>query len=223
MKEQLASVKKEFEAQLKRVSDLSQLEELEQTFFGRKAGAFTNLAKQMKDVAVEQKKAIGEMMNEVRTNITKELEEKRADLQREEMKKIVDIESIDVTQPQLPKEEHGHIHPMAQGLKDMTDAALAMGFLVEDGPELESQYFVFDSLNFPPDHPAREGMDTFYVKDHPELCMRAHVSNMQVRLMRKYSKVVQSQCALHILDVCFEMKISMRHTNIHFINLKRWQ
>ncbi|PIR75724.1 MAG: phenylalanine--tRNA ligase subunit alpha [Candidatus Magasanikbacteria bacterium CG_4_9_14_0_2_um_filter_42_11] len=186
MKEQLSSLKKEFEAQLKHVSSLLQLEALEQTIFGRKAGAFTTLAKQMKDVATEQKKAIGEMMNTVRLKIVKELEEKREALQREEMKKIAETESIDVTEPHLPKEAHGHMHPMSQVEIELSELFRSMGFMVLDGPELESDYFNFEALNIPPSHPARDSHDTFFIKDHPEWVMRTHTSPVQVRAMRQY-------------------------------------
>ncbi|OIO20466.1 MAG: phenylalanine--tRNA ligase subunit alpha [Candidatus Magasanikbacteria bacterium CG1_02_41_34] len=186
MKEQLSSLKKEFEAQLKHASSLLQLEELEQTIFGRKMGAFTTLAKQMKDVANDQKKTIGELMNTVRTKIATELEDKRALLQREEMKKIVETESIDVTQPQLPKEEHGHIHPMAQVEMELSELFRSMGFMVLDGPELESDYFNFEALHIPLSHPARDSQDTFFIKDHPEWVMRTHTSPVQVRAMREH-------------------------------------
>ena len=186
MKEQLANVKKEFEAQLKHVSSLLQLEELDQTIFGRKAGAFTTLAKQMKDVAEEQKKTIGEMMNTVRLKIVKELEEKREALQREEMKKIAETESIDVTEPHLPKEAHGHMHPMSQVEIELSELFRSMGFMVLDGPELESDYFNFEALNIPPSHPARDSHDTFFIKDHPEWVMRTHTSPVQIRAMREF-------------------------------------
>ncbi|HCC14199.1 MAG TPA: phenylalanine--tRNA ligase subunit alpha [Candidatus Magasanikbacteria bacterium] len=186
MKEELQHIKKEFEAQLKHVSSLLQLEELEQTIFGRKAGAFTNLAKQMKDVATEQKKAIGEMMNTVRLKIVKELEEKREALQREEMKKIAETESIDVTEPHLPKEAHGHMHPMSQVEIELSELFRSMGFMVLDGPELESDYFNFEALNIPPSHPARDSHDTFFIKDHPEWVMRTHTSPVQIRAMREF-------------------------------------
>ncbi|PIR03113.1 MAG: phenylalanine--tRNA ligase subunit alpha, partial [Candidatus Magasanikbacteria bacterium CG11_big_fil_rev_8_21_14_0_20_43_7] len=188
MKDTLVTLHKEFEKKLTNVSERLHLEELEQEYFGRKSGKFTLLAKEMKDVSKDIKKEIGQLMNDVRTHIVQAIEARREELGREEMSKIAETERIDVTQPQLPKKERGHIHPISQGLKDMTDVALSMGFLVEDGPELESQRYVFDALNFPPDHPAREGMDTFYIKEYPDLCMRAHVSNMQVRLMKKYNE-----------------------------------
>ena len=188
MKDKLSKLQKEFEKGLKNVSELLHLEELEQEYFGRKAGKLTLLGKEMKDVSKDMKKEIGQLMNDVRTSIVGAVDAKRSELQREAMSKIAETERIDVTQPQLPKKERGHIHPMMQGLQDMIDVALSMGFLVEDGPELESQHYVFDALNFAPDHPAREGMDTFYIEGKPELCMRAHVSNMQVRLMKKYNE-----------------------------------
>lgn len=188
MKKQLSQLQKDFEKGLKNVSGLLHLDELEQEFFGRKSGSFTAIAKEMKTLSADMKKEVGQLMNDVRTNVKDAIETKRIELQREAMGKIAEEEAIDVTQPQLPKKERGNIHPMMQGLQDMIDVALSMGFLVEDGPELESQQYVFDALNFSPDHPAREGMDTFYIKDKPELCMRAHVSNMQVRLMKKYNE-----------------------------------
>jgi phenylalanyl-tRNA synthetase alpha chain len=186
MKEQLSKLQKDFEKGLKNVSGMLHLDELEQTYFGRKSGSFTALAKEMKDLSSDMKKEIGKLMNDVRTNVKNAIEAKRVEFQREEMGKIADTESIDVTQPLLSGKQQGHIHPITQTLWELESIAQKMGFIVEDGPEIESDYHIFTALNIPEYHPARDAQDTFYIKGEPHWTMRSHVSGMQVRQMRQY-------------------------------------
>lgn len=186
MKEELQQIRHAFETAIKEVKTVFDLETLETVFFGRKAGRFTALAKQMKTVAKEEKKEIGELMNEVRSAMMKMVDDARESFQQMAMDQIAITESIDVTQPALPIKERGHIHPMSQVEKELSDLFRSMGFMVLDGPELESDYFNFEALNIPKSHPARDSQDTFFIAGHPEWVMRTHTSPVQVRAMRTY-------------------------------------
>ncbi|PIT86212.1 MAG: phenylalanine--tRNA ligase subunit alpha [Candidatus Magasanikbacteria bacterium CG10_big_fil_rev_8_21_14_0_10_43_6] len=187
MKDQFEAIKKEFQQAIKDVADFAHLEAIEKRFFSRKSGEFSQLMKGMKDLSDDIRKDIGKFANVVKDDLEEMLVGKREELDKEKLAKLAQAERIDATQALVSKEARGHIHPLTQGSEQMEDVLSRMGFLVEDGPELESQYFVFDVLNISEHHPARDAQDTFYIKDHTELCMRSHTSNMQVRLMRKYN------------------------------------
>jgi len=186
MQKQLEQLKKEALLAVKSVKDKMQLEELENQLLGRKSGELTNLMKNIKDLGDDMKKVVGQIANDVKGAIEGALDIKKQELSSEEWAENLQKEKVDITQPSLPVKEHGHYHPVTQVLREMERVARWMGFIVEDGPELESDYYAFESLNIPKHHPARDSQDTFYVKDHSGLCMRPHVSNMQVRLMQKY-------------------------------------
>jgi phenylalanyl-tRNA synthetase alpha chain len=188
MKEQFEAIKKEFQKAIQDVADFAHLEELEKRFFSRKSGEFSHLMKGMKDLSDDMRKDIGKFANVVKQDLEEMLVGKREELDKEKLAKLAEEEHIDVTQAIEPKKAQGHIHPLTQGSQDMEDVLVRMGFIVEDGPELESQYFVFESLNIPKHHPARDAQDTFYIKDNSAWCMRSHTSNMQVRLMQKYNE-----------------------------------
>lgn len=186
MKDQFKKIQKEFENALSGVENLVQLDTLENQFFSRKSGEFSLLMKGLKDLSDDMRKDIGQFANIVKQELEELVNGKRAVLQKEQLATIAKEEAIDVTQFMAADLEKGHIHPITQARWELEEIARSMGFLIEDGPELESDYYNFGSLNFPDNHPARESMDTFYIKDNPNWLMRAHVSNMQVRLMRKY-------------------------------------
>jgi phenylalanyl-tRNA synthetase alpha chain len=186
MKKEIKKLSQDFEDGLQKCKSISSLEKLEQKFFGRKDGLITLLSKGLKDVDNSKKKEIGKLVSETRKKIEKDILKKREELEESKWDKLEKDEAIDITQPSLKTKRVGHIHPISQARKKLIDVAQAMGFKVEDGPELESDYFSFQALNIPEHHPARDSQDTFYIKDHEKWCMRPHVSNMQVRMMKKY-------------------------------------
>jgi phenylalanyl-tRNA synthetase alpha chain len=190
MKQELEQLIKQFRDDVAALELPEKLEALENKYFSRKQGLLTEVMKGLKDVAAEARKDIGQFANEVKAEMETLLGDKKRELHQAALVEQLASESIDVTQPHLnPRPRpHGHVHPLTQGRLDMERVAERMGFIIEDGPELESDYYVFESLNIPKSHPARDSQDTFYIKDHPDWCMRSHVSNMQVRLMNKYGE-----------------------------------
>lgn len=186
MQKQFEEIKKEFVTRLAEIQSSVDLDALEQRFFSRKSGEFSLLMKGLKDLSDDMRKDVGQFANVVKQEIEAALAEKKHVIAHADAAGLIEAERIDVTQEVSTNRPVGHLHPITQARFELEEIARSMGFLVEDGPELESDYFNFGSLNFPDDHPARESMDTFYLKDNPKQLMRAHVSNMQVRLMRKY-------------------------------------
>lgn len=186
MKSELQKLKKEFEKRMKDVRSALDLEKLEHDFFSRASGKLTELMKGLKDVSGDARKEAGKLANEIKNKIEIEVEEKKKELQQGEWGTTIEKESIDVTQPRLPSRSSGHLHPVTQVTEQLEDLFTSMGFMVLDGPEIESDYYNFTALNFPHGHPARDSMDTFYIKNHPTWLMRTHTSALQVRGPQKY-------------------------------------
>lgn len=192
MKEEFKKIKKEFENSLKEVSDFFDLEKLEQRFFGRKSGEFTNIMKNLKDLSGEARKEFGKLANEVKKDFEEMLIGKGDEIRKKEVGNLAEIEAIDVTQPKLDNNAVGHLHPITQIQYAIEDFFRSMGFMVVDGPELESEYYNFDALNIPATHPARDMQDTFFIKDLPHTVMRTHTSPVQIRSMKKYGVPIRA-------------------------------
>lgn len=182
----LESLQKEFQDNLKNVQEMESLLVLEQAFFSRKSGKLTELMKQLKDLSVEEKKEFGAAVNVLKGELEDLLQKKRDEIGTKVLGQVAKTEAIDITQPLLAHRPMGYIHPVTQVRDALEDVARSMGFLVEDGPELESDYYNFTAINMPPHHPARDSQDTFYIQGHPNWCMRTQTSNMQVRTLQKY-------------------------------------
>jgi phenylalanyl-tRNA synthetase alpha chain len=186
MNSQLEKIKQEFLKGLVEIKDTLQLEKLENEFFSRKSGKMNEVMKVLKDLSADAKKEFGQLLNDVKKDLETALETKKQELQNQKLGNLTEEEWIDVSQPKLPVKEVGHLHPLTVVQNDLEDLFTSMGFMVLDGPELESEYYNFDALNIPESHPARDMQDTFYIKDHANWVMRTHTSPMQVRAMQKY-------------------------------------
>ena len=186
MKEQLEKIKKDFLKAVVDVKDVLQLEELEQRFFSRRSGELTQIMKNLKELSGEARQEFGKLANEVKHELEEVFAKKRQEIGDKEIGDILNKEGIDVTQPKLPAKERGHLHPNTLVQNYLEDLFTSMGFMVLDGPELESEYYNFEALNIPATHPARDMQDTFFIKNHPNWVMRTHTSPMHVRAMQKY-------------------------------------
>lgn len=186
MKDSLEKLKKEFESQIKKVSDVLSLDELEQKFFSRKNGEFSLLMKDLAEMAGEAKKEFGQKLNTLKAELQSKLELKKQEFEKEKMDRIAESESIDITQPLVGGSNQGHLHPNTLIQYQLEDLFTSMGFMVWDGPELESDYYNFTALNVPPHHPARDMQDTFYIKGHSDWVMRTQTSSFQVRALQKF-------------------------------------
>ncbi|MBI2437051.1 MAG: phenylalanine--tRNA ligase subunit alpha [Candidatus Magasanikbacteria bacterium] len=186
MKQQLQKIEQEFKKAIDGVGDVLKLDEVYQRFFSRKSGEMTQIMKNLKELSGEARKELGSLANEVKTNLEEIYGSKKQDLEHAGWDRIAVEEQIDVTEPKLPPKRKGHLHPMTIVHNELEDLFTSMGFMVLDGPELESDYYAFEALNIPKTHPARESMDTFYVKGKPSWVMRPHTSPVQIRAMQKY-------------------------------------
>lgn len=192
MKNQLSQLESTALSGITSAKTLKQLEEIELLFLGRKQGELTNFMKSLKDLSPDERKIAGEAANQVKQAIEEAMARKRAELQQAEWIQKLSEEQIDITQPSLPPKSYGHLHPITIVQKDLEEFFTSMGFMILDGPELESEYYNFDAVNIPADHPARDMQDTFYIKHHPNWVMRTHTSSVQVRALQKYGAPVRA-------------------------------
>ena len=186
MKEKIEKIKQDFFSTIKKVDNILDLEELEQKFFSRKSGEFTQIMKNLKNLLGQERKKIGQLINGIKKEINDELEKKKKELEEHKFLNLKEDEWIDVTQPKLPKKEKGHLHPNTIVQNELEDLFTSMGFTILDGPELESDYYNFEALNIPPNHPARDTQDTFFIKNHSNWVLRTQTSPVQIRAMEKY-------------------------------------
>jgi len=194
MKNQLQKLKNSVEKEIASCNGLDLLRELEIKYLGRK-GELTQILRGLSDLPIEEKKEVGPLANEIKEEITRLIEEKRKEFMSSEVLGKIKEEKIDVTQPG-EGENLGNLHPNSIIQYELEDIFTSLGFMILDGPELESDYYNFEALNIPSWHPARDTQDTFYIKDpltslrtgekDRGLLMRTHTSPVQVRAMQKY-------------------------------------
>ena len=165
----------------KNLENLEKIQQIRVQFLG-KNGELTNILRSMKDIQPELKPIIGKFVNQARDVITERIEERIAELTAKNIAKKLNSENVDITlsSKRNPK---GGLHPCSLVINEILNIFTAMGFQVKQGPEVETDFFNFQALNIPKDHPAREMQDTFYIND--ELLLRTHTSPMQARTMIK--------------------------------------
>ena len=179
MKEQLSAIKAAAEARLKEAADLAELEQLRIKFLGKK-GELTAAMKEMGKLSKEERPAMGKLANEVRSFVENALSEKAEALKKEAAAAKLKIETLDVTVPGK-RPVYGKKHPLTTVLDDLKDIFIGMGFSIAEGPEVELDYYNFEALNIPKDHPARDTQDTFYIDEN--IVLRTQTSPVQVRVM----------------------------------------
>ncbi len=187
MIDKLDELKKQAREELGAVSDEAALQNLKARFLGKK-GVITEILKGMKDLSPEERPRMGQLVNEAKTFV-EELVESRLDSIREEKKnRSLFEERIDVTLPGkgLPV---GAKHPVTQVMEEVVSIFERMGFEVAEGPEVETDYYNFEALNIPKNHPARDMQDTFYISD--DVVLRTHTSPVQIRVMEKLKPPVK--------------------------------
>ncbi|MEK7680544.1 MAG: phenylalanine--tRNA ligase subunit alpha [Patescibacteria group bacterium] len=186
MQSKLQKLKTSALSEIKSAKNKTRLEEVEVKYLGRKNGELTGLLKGLKELGGDERKTVGQIANEVKGEIENALAQKKKELAQSEIGGLLEKERVDISQPALPKKERGHFHPNTIVQNELEDLFTSMGFMVLDGPELESDYYNFTAINIPETHPARDMQDTFYINGHPNQVMRTHTSSVQVRAMQKY-------------------------------------
>jgi len=179
MKEQLEQIRQDALKLLDESADLKLLDELRVKYLGKK-GELTSILKQMGKLSAEERPVMGQLANKVRADIEDRLSERTAKVKEDMEKKRIEAETIDVTLPGK-RQPVGKLHPLTKVMDEIEEIFLGMGFDVVDGPEVEYDYYNFEALNIPPDHPARDTQDTFYITDN--ILLRTQTSSVQVHVM----------------------------------------
>lgn len=179
MKQQLEYIRKSIENDLKNTKTNQDLENIRIKYLGKK-GELTSILKQMGKLSAEERPIIGKLANEVRLSIDKKIKEQFKKIKSIETAKKLEAEKIDVT---LPGKRRflGHKHPITTVLDEIKEIFLGMGFNIVEGPEVEYDYYNFEALNMPQNHPARDTQDTFYINKN--ILLRTQTSPMQIRVM----------------------------------------
>ncbi len=190
MKEQIAKIKENSIKEIEECKNQKDLNELKVKYVGKK-GELTTVLRGMGALSPEERPVIGSLVNEVRDELNKLFENKEAEFKKEELQKKLLTENIDVTEPSK-KIELGSLHPITQVIKEVEDVFLGMGYQIADGPEVEQAVYNFDKLNTPPDHPARDIQDTFYITD--DVVLRSQTSPVQARVMETQKPPIKIIC-----------------------------
>lgn len=230
MLERIKELEKQFNSELAEVKDIKSLEELRIKFLGRK-GSITALFDEFKTLPKEEKPKYGKVLNQLKNSTQQNFNDKKENLSDKEE---ADKDFVDLSLPGVEK-KLGTKHILTQTLDEMKSIFKVLGFSVYEGPELESDYYNFEMLNFPDDHPARDMQDTFFVNE--DFLLRTHTSPVQIRLMqnkkpplraimpgkvfRNEAISAKSYCLFHQLeglvvdtDVTFA---ELKSTVIHFV------
>jgi len=193
----LIALKNKLQQELQNITQKQQIEEFYRKYLGKKgefARFFADLGKKSK----EERKILGEQANKIKKEIEGLFQQKNSEIRHQQYSQYT-TEKIDITRPGL-KVSRGHLHPLTLVIQEACSIFQTMGFEIVLGPELETDWYNFGSLNFPPDHPARDMQDTFWLKEKEsavrknpaggksnKLVMRTHTSAMQVRYMEKHN------------------------------------
>lgn len=181
MKEKLQKIREHAMAEIENSDGLAKLNDVRVSVLGKK-GELTAVLKGMKDVAPEDRPKVGQWVNETREAIEAKLEETKAKLEAAELEHRLEKEVIDVTLP-AKKNRVGHSHPNTLVLEEVERIFTGMGYEVVEGPEVEYDYYNFEALNIPDNHPAKDEQDTFYITK--DILLRSQTSSVQVHEMEK--------------------------------------
>ena len=190
MKEEIAKISENSKNEIANCIDLKQLSDLKVKYLGKK-GELTVVLRGMGKLSPEERPVIGSLVNQVRDELEELFDKKEKELKREELEKRLKTENIDVTEPSK-KINLGSLHPITQIIQEAEEIFLGMGYEIADGPEVEKAIYNFDKLNTPPDHPARDVQDTFYVTD--DIVLRSQTSPVQARVMETHKPPIKIIC-----------------------------
>ena len=182
MTSDLALMEKEARARIAAAMDEQQLHEARVAFLGKK-GRLTAVLRSMKDLSAEERPKMGAMANKIRNEIEELEGQKKEEIKARMLNARIESERIDITLPSRQMRK-GHIHPLNKALREIVKSFTRMGYSVEEGPEIESDYYNFSCLNLPKDHPARDMQDSFYIT--PDILLRTQTSPIQARTMQKH-------------------------------------
>ena len=179
MEDKLREIQKTAIEEILNVKDKKELNDVRVKYMG-KQGLLTSILRGMKDLAAEERKTVGALANVVRGEIEDNIDSKMKMFEAEELERTLNSEKIDISENVIGIEK-GALHPVSRVINKLVDICVAMGYEILQGPEVETDYYNFEALNIPKNHPARDMQDSFYISDN--ILMRTHTSPMQARTM----------------------------------------
>ncbi|WP_349410826.1 phenylalanine--tRNA ligase subunit alpha [Pseudalkalibacillus sp. SCS-8] len=182
MQERLMTLQNEAVEKIEQAGSLKELQDIRIEYLGKK-GPITEVLKGMGKLPAEERPKMGQLANEVRDAITQKVETKQEKLEREALDEKLSKETIDVTLPGRPVRK-GNAHPLTAVVEEIEDLFIGMGFSIAEGPEVETDYYNFEALNLPKNHPARDMQDSFFITE--DLLLRTQTSPVQARTMEKH-------------------------------------
>ncbi len=201
---------------LKAITAMTSLEELEVSVLGRK-GRLAELMKELKDVSDEERPTLGVLANEIKTNIEHAFAKARAELASVEIKQRLASEAVDITEPGI-KPPQGHLHLTTQAIREIRAVFEKAGFSTVRYPEIDWDWYAFESLNMPKDHPARDDWETFFLdvpqSEKPEegkMVLVPHVSNWQARVMKRAVEKGEFPVRLINIAKCYRRQSDATH------------
>jgi phenylalanyl-tRNA synthetase alpha chain len=192
----LSGLKDKWLAAIAGAGALDQLENLRVEALGKK-GEVTGLMKTLGSLSPEERKSAGQSLNQLKDALTEAIEARKAALQGEALNRRLKTETLDMTLPARPEAE-GRLHPISQTIDEIIAIFGEMGFQVAEGPDIEDDFKNFTALNIPPDHPARQMQDTFYLPKKADegeaMVLRTHTSPVQIRTMMSQKPPIRVIC-----------------------------
>ena len=186
----LQQLKKQLSKDLNKASNSKDLQDLKIKYLGKK-GKISLLSKELGKLSQSERPKAGKAINLLRVYFEDQAQVLTKKIEKQEIKAILDKETIDISLP-VDSEKLGNLHPITKTIDKICQYFLSRGYSIEDGPEIESEYYNFDALNIPKDHPARDMHDTFYVD--AETLLRTHTSPVQIRSILKSKAPLKIIC-----------------------------
>ena len=190
MKQQLEQIRATAQLAIENAKSVQEIEEYRVKYLGKK-GELTAILKQMGGLSAEERPVIGQLANEVRGAIEAAIANQGEKMKKAALNEKLEKETLDITMPSKTTKQGG-LHPINIVLNDMIDIFQSMGFDVVDGPEVETDYYNFEALNVPADHPARDMQDTFFL--NPSMLLRSQTSAAQIRTMEQRKPPIKMIC-----------------------------
>ena len=182
MREKVQQLREEFERRVREMKSSADVQEIKDFFLGRKSGELTALMKTLGSLAADARKQVGAELNELKNDFETKIEEARSRFELNRREEQLKSERVDVTLPGRPPRV-GRRHPLTVVREQLESIFLSMGYEVYESREVEDDYHCFEAVNMPPDHPAREMQDTFYLAKDQSVLLRTHTSAAQIRYM----------------------------------------
>jgi len=203
LQDRIEGLRRAFDESARGTGDARSLEELRTAFLGRKKGRVTLLFEELKSAPAEEKREAGRLINELKSHVQDRIAELEGLVRRNAKApgraisapgspRAVDLEAVDDLTLPGRRRHVGTPHPLTLFQREIEAIFLAMGFVVEEGPDIETDYYNFEALNFPPHHPARDKWDTLFVRGG--LLLRTHTSPVQVRVMERSKPPIRIVC-----------------------------